>query len=205
MRALNTLVITLVLSGSPLTQAASADAAAPGVTGACTESCVDTWVRDHIMLMESISRYSWAIDSLVDRDMLASVFAPNAVADYISVGKDNPMKLNEHLVGFERIYGWLHDGTLGQRDKDPLVQTSHFMSDAIVDIDGTKAKLRFKLHARGGNFVAAYWVDAVKTPAGWRWVTFRQESRVKDATQYLKNPLSRRFIDPEAIEAAEQQ
>ncbi len=201
MRTLNTLAIALILSGLPLAQAATVSSSSPSVAGSCGKSCEDTWARDHILLVESISRYSWAIDSLVDRDLLASVFAPNAVADYISVGKDNPMKLNEHLVGFEQIYAWLHNGILGQREKDPLVQTSHFLTDAIVDIDGSNAKLRFKLHARGGNFVAAYWVDAIKTPAGWRWVKFLQESRVSDAAPYLKDPLSRRFIDPKAVES----
>lgn len=157
------------------------------------------WTRDYLTLLDSISRYAWAIDSLVDRGMLEAIFTPDATAGFTSVGPDNPMQLDEHLTGFEQIHAWLHTGMLGQRDPNPLVRPLHFMTNAIIDIDGDAARLRFMLHARGGIFVAAYWVDAVRTPDGWRWKRLRQESNVQDATPFLDDPLSRRFLDPDAI------
>lgn len=145
-----------------------------------------TALEDQLKIHELISKYAWAIDSGALMEPIAGVFTQDAVADYITVGDHRPLILNEHLVGIEQIQAWLHQG-LAERANGgagatiPLVP-SHTFNNTIIDLDGDKADVRFAFVSGGGNYTAAYQVEAVKLNGAWFFKTLRHEARVKDGS-----------------------
>lgn len=126
---------------------------------------------DRLEVMELAHRYAQGLDRL-DRDLLATAFAPDAVAHYKAVG-DAPFELDEHLNGFDAIYGWLSAALAARGDSTPW----HFMSTPIVEIDGDSARLRVYMHNRPMAGVGVYTMDAVRTGAGWRIRRLQLEER----------------------------
>lgn len=142
--------------------------------------CPASVVADRLDVMELMSRYSWALDSGVDRGMLAQVFSENAVAEYVSAD-DRSIFLNEHLQGLEAIYRWLHDNQLRPPGRPGRMVPHHFLTSPIAEVHGDVADLRFVLHGWPGSFVGAYEVKAVRTLDGWRISHLRLESMIEDA------------------------
>jgi len=137
-------------------------------------------VADRLDVLELMSRYSWALDSGVDREMLAKVFATDAVADYVSTNGESVF-LDEHLQGFEAIYRWLRDNQLRPYGAVDRAVPHHFLSSPLAEIHGNDADLRFVLHGWPGNFVGTYRIQAVRTSDGWRISHLRLESMTGDA------------------------
>lgn len=163
-------------------QPAIADAP-PAATPACTAD-------DRLDILQLSSRYAWGIDSGVDRQMLASVFAEDAVADYVGVG-ENPFKLNEHLVGFEAIYAWLYK-SLGHRKGTDAIPV-HFNTNPLVECHGDSADLRFFMHSRAMAAGGVYRVNAVRTKAGWRIARLRLEEQTWNAEHFRNDPVARKL------------
>lgn len=142
--------------------------------------CTSPAVADRLDVLELMSRYSWALDSGVDRGMLAKVFATDAVADYVSSAGESVF-LNEHLRGFEAIYRWLRDNQLRPYGAVDRVVPHHFLTSPLAEIHGDDADLRFVLHGWPGNFVGIYRIQAVRTSEGWRIAHLRLESMIEEA------------------------
>ena len=136
--------------------------------------------RDHIELTELTHRYAWAIDTL-DRDLLASVFTPQAKAHYVEVGPEI-LGLDVRLDGFDEIWEWLHGG-LGHR-KGPAGLPWHFMSNHLIEVDGDEARMRYYMHNRPMAAGGVYYVAAVRTSQGWRISDLRLEEQIWKPTAY---------------------
>ncbi|MGE3621678.1 MAG: nuclear transport factor 2 family protein [Acidimicrobiia bacterium] len=117
---------------------------------------------DHVELFQLLSRYAVAIDTR-DWELLATVFTPDAVAEY-TVGR---------FEGFEAIRD-LIAGNLGRLDA-----SQHLIgSQVVTSLDGDTATTTCYLHAQhvrngtpGGDqqVKAGYYTDRmVRTEAGWR-------------------------------------
>jgi len=126
---------------------------------------------DRLEVRELINRYALGVDSL-DRTLLETVFAVDAVADY--VGTNFP--LDAHLEGFDAIFGWLEESVGGRGNTVPW----HFMSTHLVEVDGDSARLRAYQHNRHMSGIGLYTVDAERKASGWRIVRFRLEERILD-------------------------
>lgn len=168
-------------------------------------------LADEQELLELISKYMWALDSGVEMEQMTSVFTEDAVVKYVSVGKNNLMALNENLVGIKEIHDWLANSLAAKaKDTAKSVKVSeqgntiipgHFFSNAIIDVDGDKADVRFIFP--GSNFKAAYWGDAVKVNGQWRFKMLLQENRVTNAQpRYRKPGLNTKYSNPEYKEEA---
>lgn len=145
---------------------------------------------DRLDVIELSSRYAWGVDA-VDRDALARVFAPDAVADYVAVG-ENAMTFNEHLVGFDNIFAWLHKN-LGHR-KGTAGLPMHFVTNHIVELHGDSADLRYYMHNRSMAAGGVYFVKAVRTPQGWRIASLRLEEQTWNPDHYKKDPKSSQYL-----------
>jgi len=128
---------------------------------------------DHIALTELTHRYAWGIDTN-DREMLATVFTKDAKAHYVEVG-EKVLDLDVRLDGFDAIYEWLHAGLGGRKGADGLPW--HFMSNHLIDIDGDAASMTWYMHNRGMAAGGVYYVEAVRTKAGWRIARLRLEEQ----------------------------
>lgn len=156
-------------------------ALAPGTSAEPAQpQCPASVVADRLDVLEPASRYSWALDSGVDRAMLAQVFSGDAVAEYVSADKES-IFLNEQLRGLEAIYTWLHDNQLRPPGRPGHAVPHHFLSSPIAEVHGDVADLRFVLHGWPGNFVGAYAIKAVRTRDGWRISHLRLESMTESA------------------------
>lgn len=128
---------------------------------------------DQLALIELTHRYAWGIDTN-DREMLATVFAPDAKAHYVEVGK-KVLDLDVRLDGFDAIYEWLHAGLGGRKGADGLPW--HFMSNHLIDLDGDTASMTWYMHNRTMAAGGVYYVEAVRTKAGWRIKQLRLEEQ----------------------------
>jgi hypothetical protein len=126
---------------------------------------------DKLEIIELAHRYAQGVDRL-DRDLLATAFAADAVAHYKVVG-EAPYELDEHLDGFDAIYGWLSAALSHRGDATPW----HFMSTPIVELDGDEARMRVFMHNRPLDGVGVYTMDAERTSAGWRIRKLQLEER----------------------------
>lgn len=156
-------------------------------------------LEDRLDLLNLISTYAWVIDSGCTMEQIASVFAPDAVATYKTVDNDSLMHFDVHLVGIQKIQAWLHEG-LGFKAGADAPDPSHFMTNAIVEVNGNKATLRFELAGTKG-YVAAYWVDAVKVHGKWRFQSLLHKARVHDLDYFVKDKNFKErvqdYIDPQ--------
>ena len=107
-------------------------------------------------------RYALGVDSL-DREVLAGVFAPDAVAEYKAV-EPSPFELDEHLEGFDNIFAWLESVLAERGDARP----THFITNPLIELDGDRARLQVYMHNRGMTGGGVYRIDAARTPDGWR-------------------------------------
>lgn len=148
-------------------------------------TCAASVVTDRLDVLELMSRYSWALDSGVDRGMLAQVFSEDAVAEYVSAAGES-IFLNERLQGLEAIYRWLHENQLRPPGRTDHMVPHHFLTSPIAEVNGDFADLRFVLHGWPGHFVGAYQIKAVRTREGWRISHLRLESMIDDATTSQK-------------------
>ena len=144
----------------------------------------DQDLRDQLALTELSHRYAWAIDTM-DRELLAQVFTPDAQAHYVEVGP-KVLGLDARLDGFDEIHAWLESG-LGHR-KGPAGLPWHFMSNHLIELDGDRAKMRFYMHNRPLAAGGVYYVDAVRTPEGWRMARLRLEEQTWKAEAYEGSP-----------------
>lgn len=142
--------------------------------------------QDYFEIMQLSSKYAWGIDT-VDRALLATVFAPDAVAEYVAVG-ENPMDLNERLVGFDNIFAWIHK-QLGHREGTKGLPW-HFVTNQVVELHGDKAELRYYMHNRPMVAGGVYRVQAVRTPQGWRIARLRLEEQLWRTGFYEKEKKS---------------
>ena len=126
---------------------------------------------DRHEVVELAHRYAHGVDRL-DRALLATAFAPDAVAHYKVVG-DAPYELDEHLEGFDAIYDWLSAALSSRGDTTPW----HFMSTSIVKLDGDTARMQVYMHNRPVDGVGVYTLDAARTAAGWRIQRLQLEER----------------------------
>jgi len=147
-------------------------------------------VADRLDVLELSSRYGWGVDA-VDKAALARVFAPDAIAEYVGVG-ENAMALNEHLEGFEAIYGWLQKN-LGQRKGTQGVPV-HFVTNQIVELHGDSADLRYYMHNRWMAAGGVYHVTAIRTPVGWRIARLRLEEQTWKPEHYAKDPKANQYL-----------
>ena len=130
---------------------------------------------DHLALVELTHRYAWGIDTN-DREMLAAVFTPDAKAHYVEVGP-KVLDLDVRLDGFDAIYEWLHAGLGGRKGADGLPW--HFMSNHLIEFDGDgdRASMTWYMHNRKMAAGGVYYVEAVRTQAGWRIEKLRLEEQ----------------------------
>lgn len=128
---------------------------------------------DQLALIELTHRYAWGIDTN-DREMLATVFARDAKAHYVEVGK-KVLDLDVRLDGFDAIYEWLDAGVGGRKGADGLPW--HFMSNHLIDLDGDTASMTWYMHNRTMAAGGVYYVEAVRTQAGWRIKRLRLEEQ----------------------------
>ena len=106
-----------------------------------------------------MSYYAHGIDSM-DEAMLRQTFAADAIAEY--EGANFPM--NERLDGIEAILTWLREHVGHRKNAVPW----HYMSTALVEIDGDRGTLRTFQHNRTMSGVGLYTVHARRTEIGWR-------------------------------------
>jgi hypothetical protein len=151
----------------------------------------DRLANDRLEVMQLSSKYAWGIDTM-DRDLLATVFAKNAVADYVAVG-DSPLELNEHLVGFETIFSWLHK-SLGHR-KGTAGLPWHYVTNQVVELHGDRADLRYYMHNRPMAAGGVYYVKAVRTAEGWRIERLRLEEQLWNSEFYSSDKHASQHID----------
>jgi hypothetical protein len=144
-------------------------------------------VEDRLDVLELSNKYAWGIDT-VDKNLLASVFAQDAVADYEAVGDDNPLNLHEHLEGFDAIYRWMQQN-LGHR-KGTQALPGHYVTNQVVELHGDSADLRYYMHNRSMALGGVYYVKAIRTEQGWRIKHLRLEEQTWNPDYYSKNPTS---------------
>lgn len=183
MKFIGALAATLVLALS--VSPSHADTNATGGSGSVSE------LSDRLDVLLLGNRYAWGVDTL-DRELLAATFAEDAVADYVAVG-DNPLNLNEHLVGFPAIFDWLQ-ANLGHR-KGTEGLPMHFVTNQLVELRGEEADLRYYMHNRASSVGGVYYVEAIKTAAGWRIHRLRLEEQTWDATAYEADAHAQQYLD----------
>ena len=103
---------------------------------------------------------------------IAETVDSDAVAEYVGVG-DNPYALDERLVGFEAIHGWLSKALGAGRNVTPWV----FMSNPIVELQGDRAFVEVYMHNRPVRAVGVYRIEAARHESGWRIQHLRLEER----------------------------
>lgn len=155
---------------------------APGIgAGARPDAEPAAYALDRLDVLELASRYSWAVDSGVDREALARVFTSEAVAEYVFTDADGSVSTSGRLEGFAAIHEWLRANQyrpLGSPDR-PIPH--HLLTSPVAEVDGEVADLRCVLHGWPGDFIGFYRIKAVKTPEGWRISRLRLESTTRDA------------------------
>ena len=119
------------------------------------------YLLDEREIIDLIHRYCWAVDGL-DRAQLASVFLPDATADY-GAGP---------LVGFDAIWIFLSATLTG------LQVSQHLLGSHQVTITGATGHVRSYLSAnqvrttpagpRQIRATGTYADDVVRSAAGWR-------------------------------------
>ncbi|AZI35329.1 hypothetical protein NT2_14_00120 [Caenibius tardaugens NBRC 16725] len=139
---------------------------------------------DYWEVQQLSSKYAWGIDTL-DEALLQSVFAKDAIAHW-EIVTEGPIKLNDKVQGFDKIYGWL-TSHLGHR-KGYEGFPWHFVTNQIVEINGSDANLRFYMHNRPGIAGGVYYMKARKTPDGWRVVDLHLEEQIWNAGGYSGQP-----------------
>ncbi|MBK6288338.1 MAG: nuclear transport factor 2 family protein [Gammaproteobacteria bacterium] len=164
MKALNTFIIALILGCSSLAQADTAS--------------------DQFEVMQLINRYTWGVDTL-DKAVFEEVFLPDATAHYIGVGAD-AIDLDDRLEGIDAIYAWIVKGVGHRKGHDGLPW--HFVSNHIVTLNGDQAKLTAYMHNRVLAAGGVYYVDAVKTPDGWRIKHLKLEEQTWNKDYYKNAP-----------------
>lgn len=136
---------------------------------------------DRLDVAELSSRYSWAVDSGVNREMLGDVFTPDAVAEYVFRDETGMVVIDAHLNGINAIYEWLHSNQYRPLGSVNRPIPHHFITSPIVELDGDAAELRCYLHGWPGDFVGFYRMRAVRTVKGWRIGFLRLESMTRVA------------------------
>ena len=126
-------------------------------------------MQDRQEIIDLTISYAWLLDH-GPRERLDTVFAEDAVCDYMSVIVEGLPAIIEKVRN-----------ALG-----PLDASQHIVSNQQVTIDGDTATCRCYLHAQhtlrgtegGDNFVIAgrYDDELIRTDDGWR-ITFRKLSR----------------------------
>ena len=139
---------------------------------------------DRMALTELTHRYAFAIDTL-DRALLSRVFTPDASAHYVEVGPPI-LGLDVQLEGFDSIYEWLREGLSHRKPSASLPQ--HFMSNHLIDLDGDKARMTYYMHNRAMAGGGVYYVDAIRTQAGWRIQKLRLEEQIWKPEAYTNQP-----------------
>lgn len=172
------LLLAVILSGS------QARAEADGAAASASR------LADRLDVISLASGYAWGVDTL-DREMLAGVFAADAVADYVAVGP-NPMNLDEHLEGFPAIFDWLHANLAHRKGTAGLPM--HFVSNELAHVDGDAALLRYYMHNRASSVGGVYYVKAVRTPEGWRIRHLRLEEQTWDPGAYADDPHAQKYL-----------
>jgi hypothetical protein len=118
-----------------------------------------------------MSSYAHGIDSM-DEAMLRRTFAVDAIAEY--AGANFPM--DERLEGIEAILDWLRENVGDRKDAVPW----HYMSTALVEIDGDRGMLQTFQHNRTMSGVGLYTVHARRTPNGWRIARLHLDETILD-------------------------
>lgn len=145
---------------------------------------------DRAEIIALSSQYAWGVDSL-DRSLLARTFHAEATAHYLAVG-ENPMNLDVRLEGFPAIFAWLH-ANLSQR-KGHAGLPMHFVSNALVDLRGDEATLRFYMHNRASSVGGAYYIEAERAAAGWRIKSLNLEEQTWDASAYENDANAQQYL-----------
>lgn len=140
----------------------------------------ETRADDYFQILQTSSKYAWGIDTL-DRQLLSTVFAPNAHAHY-EIVNDSPIKLNEDLSGFGAIFSFLQRN-LGHR-KGLGALPWHFVSNQVIEMHGDQADMRFYMHNRPGAAGGVYHMHLVRTPQGWRVDDLRLDEQIWNAGAY---------------------
>ena len=147
------------------------------VCTACAQPNLEDRVRrleieaDRQAAIRLMHAYAHGIDSL-DEALLRETFADDAVAEY--VGANFPM--NERLEGIDAILKWLRANVGGRKNAVPW----HYMSTALVDVDGDRATVRTFQHNRTLSGVGLYTIEARRTSAGWRIGKLHLDERILD-------------------------
>jgi ketosteroid isomerase-like protein len=119
--------------------------------------------KDRIALQDLMIDYCYAVDKLDDIDGLLSLFTPDAVLDFSSIGL--PL-MNGHADirhFFERVF-------------DDMTHHAHYITNFKLDrYDGDTASMRAYVigmgRAKDGNTVDVkvyYTFDSIRTEAGWK-------------------------------------
>jgi hypothetical protein len=145
------------------------------VFAACAQPNLEERVRtleveaDRQAAIRLMHTYAHGIDSM-DEALLRETFAEDAVAEY--VGANFPM--NERLEGIDAILTWLRANVGGRENAVPW----HYMSTALVDVDGDRATVRTFQHNRTLSGVGLYTIEARRTSLGWRIGKLHLDERI---------------------------
>ena len=126
-------------------------------------------VADRLALVELIHSYAYGVD-VVDRDVLAGVFAEDAVMEVVYVDPPAPMTT---IKGFERIFARVSE-VLGARPE--YGPPWHFVSNELIDIAGDRAQMKAYLHNRFHKVGGMYYFEAARQPEGWRLTKLRPKN-----------------------------
>ena len=131
-------------------------------------------IADRLDLVDLIHGYAYGVDVL-DRDVLAGVFAEDAVMEVVYVDPPAPMATIE---GFERIFARVSE-VLGVRPE--YGPPWHFVSNELVELDGDRAQMKAYLHNRFHKVGGMYYFDAARLHEGWRLTKLRVELRYQES------------------------
>lgn len=138
---------------------------------------------DRAEIIELLHRYALAIDT-GDWALLRSLFTPDAVADFSSVGQYAAGESS--MRGVDAIVAWLRAALA------PFPDVLHFMSNHIVELHGDRASTLTYMHVLHMEMGGIYRCEAVRTPDGWRLERLAlEERRFAAAAERLRAHMNR--------------
>jgi ketosteroid isomerase-like protein len=135
-------------------------------------------IADRFEITELLDRYAHAIDAW-DWELLATVFTPDAVVDFSSVGQY--VEGEAKVRGFDAIVAWYKMALA------PFFGVLHFMGNHLVTVDGDVARTKSYMHVLSMPMGGLYQTECVRTPAGWRiTLLVLDERRFEDVEARLR-------------------
>jgi len=133
---------------------------------------------DRQAVIRLMHAYAQGLDSL-DEELLRRTFTEDAVAEYVAVN----YPLNERLEGRDAILAWLRKSVGDRGNSAPW----HYMSTAMVEVEGDRGTLRTFQHNRTLRGIGVYTVEARRTAEGWQIAKLHLDTRSQE-NQLVESP-----------------